>query len=108
MPKGGVSNRSVKALNVLPGQAKVGKKRFKFATFQDLINREDISRSVYRDTSKPQLTPSGGAESFFQQYLAEWSELDLTVDFKEFNAEVSRACWFGCCAALPQLPPPVD
>ena len=98
MPKGGVANRSVKALNVLPGQTKVGDKRFKYATFQQLINRVDISREVYRDTSKPLLVPADGAESFFQQYLSEWSELDLTADFKEFLAEV-----YPLCQSLGQL-----
>ena len=90
MPKGGVANRAIKALNVLPGQHKLGKgKRFKFLTFQDLINRVDVSRDVYRDTTtKLQLAPADGAESFFQQYLAEWSELDLTADFKTFANEV--------------------
>eukprot|EP01044_Picomonas_judraskeda_P005540 COSAG03_NODE_526_length_7152_cov_8.927690_1_plen_1254_part_10 len=98
MPKGGVSNRSVKALNVLPGQSKLGEKRFKFQNFQQLINRADISREVYRDTSKPLLEPADGAESFFQQYLADWSGLNLTEDYSEFAAEV-----YPLCQSLGQL-----
>jgi hypothetical protein len=47
MPKGGVSNRQVKALNVLPGTHTVGEKRFKFLTFQELVARVDVSRCVW-------------------------------------------------------------
>ena len=47
MPKGGTANQQVKALNVEPGQHIVGKKRFKFLNFQDLVARIDVTRCAH-------------------------------------------------------------
>ena len=46
---------------------------------------------MYRDKHF-QLAPADGAQSFFQQLLTDWAELDLSKAFKAFSVEVYPLC----------------
>eukprot|EP01051_Picozoa_sp_SAG22_P008195 SAG22_NODE_611_length_8586_cov_8.288795_4_plen_183_part_00 len=86
-----------KALNSVDGD-KVGKKRFKWMAFNELVQRIDVGREVHRGIRDVQLDPAGGAESFVQQELARWTELDLSATFRKFNNEI-----YPLVQSLPQL-----
>ena len=68
-----------KALAADQDGEKVGKKRFKWASFNELVGRIDVNAAVHRGIRTVQLAPSDGADSFFQQELDRWAELDLSV-----------------------------
>lgn len=96
-----------KALNSVDGD-KVGKKRFKWASFNDLVGRIDVGREVHRSigSGKVQLEPTHGAESFFQQEVRRCLPPGLCTAGRPRSTAILHACVLRLTP--PRAPLPAD